>query len=98
MWIRLAAKCASATRVETLTADSVVDPMQWLDARVDALCAAGARGALYVFIRRPPDAPLGDALRRVTSGRQLHPVVIATGAALTSGADLELLQSVGVRI
>ena len=93
----IAAKCASTMRVETLAADSTADPMQWARERVDALCSAGANGPLYVFIRHPPDPALADLLRWVTTGRRLHPNVVAPGAALTSGKHLELLQGAGVR-
>ena len=98
MWLRIAAKCGSATRVETLEAESSTDPTEWLRAGVDALCAAGASGPLYVFLRHPPDAALAEVLRWVTLGRRVQPNVIAAGAALTARAHLELLQYAGVPV
>ncbi len=97
MWLRIAAKCSSATRIETLAAESTDDPTQWVRERVDALCSAGAYGALYLFIRQPPDSVLADVLEWVAAGGRLQPNVVAAGGALTARAHLELLQHVGVR-
>lgn len=95
--LAIAVRSVNAMRVDTLAADSTLDPIQWARDRIDGLCAEGARGPLYVFIRRPPDRPLADLLRWVTTGGRLQPNVVAAAAAITSGAHLELLQYAGAR-
>ena len=97
MWLQIAAKCASAMRMETVAPGSAVAPVQWLRERVEALCADGAHGVLYIFLRHPPDAALAEALRWVAADHRLEPGVVAAAAALSSRAHLELLRQAGVR-
>src|SRR5262245_22266114 len=95
--LAIAARSANAMRIDTLEDGSAADPIQWARERIDAIGAEGARGPLYVFIRRPPDRPLADLLRAVTARGRLQPNVVAAPTAITSGAHLELLQYAGAR-
>ncbi|MEO8603960.1 MAG: glycosyltransferase family 4 protein [bacterium] len=95
MWLRLAAKRGSAMWVDVLAGDTPADPAAWVRERVDALCADGARGPLYVFIREPPDAALAAILGWVATDRRLEPTVIAASSALASRADIERVQPCG---
>ncbi|MFI5365355.1 MAG: glycosyltransferase [Candidatus Binatia bacterium] len=97
MWLRIAAKCASTTRVDTLAVDSSADPIQWVRERVDAFCSEGVHGRLYICIRQLPDPMLAGALGWVAADGRLEPVVVAPGSTFTSRAHLEVLQRSDVR-
>ena len=94
--IRIAAKCGAAIVAEALP-DDAADGAEWLRDAIDRLAAAGASGALFVFIREPPDPRLADVLRAVTIARRLQPNVVATAVALASRAQVDLLERAGVR-
>ena len=94
--IRIAAKCGAAIVAEALP-DDAADGAEWLRDAIDRLAAAGASGALFVFIREPPDPRVADVLRTVTIARRLQPNVVATPAALACRAQVELLERAGVR-
>ncbi|MBI3782473.1 MAG: glycosyltransferase [Deltaproteobacteria bacterium] len=96
LWLRIAAKGASTTRVETL-ADSGVDPIVWLRERAAAFCSEGLRGPLYIFLRQALTRELAEALQRLASDRRAEPVLVATGTALASDAQLALLRQTGLR-
>ena len=93
---RIAARCGPAIVAEALP-DDAADEVAWLREAIDRLATAGASGALFVFIRQPPDPRLADVLRAVTIARRLQPNVVATPAALASRAHVELLERAGVR-
>jgi len=81
--------------IETLAAETPADPADWMRLRVDGLCADGARGPLYVFLREPPDAALAAMLGWVAIDRRLEPVLIAASGALVSRSDLQRVQPSG---
>jgi glycosyltransferase involved in cell wall biosynthesis len=94
--IGVAAKCGDVIVTEAST-DGAVDEAEWLPAAIDRLETAGANGALFVFIRQPPDQRLADVLRAVSIGRRLAPNVVASPTALASRGRVELLERAGVQ-
>jgi len=78
--IRIAAKCGATIVAEALP-DDAADEVEWVREAIDRLAAAGASGALFVFLREPPDPRLADVLRAVTIARRLQPNVVATPTA-----------------
>jgi len=83
--------------VETLAADADAVPAAWLREQIDALCARGVQGPLYIFLHRPLDAALADTIGDQSGARRPQPIVIAEAAAVASAAQLELLRQARVR-
>jgi glycosyltransferase involved in cell wall biosynthesis len=93
--IGIAVRCGGVIVTEALP-DGAVDEVAWLRDAIDRLVAAGASGALFVFISQPPDRRLADVLEAARTVRRLQPSVVAAPTALASRAGVELLEQAGV--